>query len=210
MHLLDDNEKKILNDYWNFIELFKPKNTNNNNKLFAVEKYRKELITKIRENYTANQFYKYEKILNKLLWNLLELVKFNIDDLKIETKLYDNEPLKLISSCSHKINLYDEKNNKKYYFRFYKKITQYNIINKIFYIMSDKKLYNKIIKNKNEINNIKFIETYYYPFDYPFPNVNLIFYNENKRKLWIDIIKKLYFNNTKSKNNINIGWYNVQ
>ena len=40
-------------------------------------------------------------------------------------------------------------------------------------------------------NNIEY--THYYPCDYPFPNVNFIFYNETKKKVWVDRIKKLYY-----------------
>jgi hypothetical protein len=65
----------------------------------------------------------------------------------------------------------------------------------------------KNIKNKYIINvfpstiKVKKTDIYYYPDDYPFPNVNLLFYNMNDKSVWIDRIKKLYYN----KNNS--GWY---
>ena len=47
---------------------------------------------------------------------------------------------------------------------------------------------------------------YYYPQDYPFPNINLLFYNQNKKETWINRINKLYFTNKDNKN-IDNGWY---
>ena len=86
--------------------------------------------------------------------------------------------------------------------------------------MSNRKLYDKIINGKKSINSVKPIvyinhmdnsiasKTYYYPYDYPFPNINLLFYNQNKKETWINRINKLYFNN-KTNNNINIDWRNA-
>jgi hypothetical protein len=69
--------------------------------------------------------------------------------------------------------------------------------------MCSKELYDKVILNKKYFNNIKVKKTdiYYYPYDYPFSNVNLLFYNMNDKKTWIDRIKKLYYNKDNS------GWY---
>jgi len=69
--------------------------------------------------------------------------------------------------------------------------------------MSNKELYEKVMKNKSLFNKVKNDQIYYYPYDYPFPNVNLIFYNENKKKYWIDRIKKLYYSHDLHKE-----WYN--
>ncbi len=160
-------------------------------------------------------FYKYEIILNKLLWNLLIKVKFNINNLLIQSTLYINMNIVDNSrkSFSHKQYLHNEINDKKYFFVFYPNLINYDIVNKIFYIMSDRKLYDKVINGKKSIKSINPIvyvnhhpeKSYYYPHDYVFPNINLLFYNENKKETWINKINKLYFTNKDNKN-IDNGW----
>lgn len=219
MYKLLKGEINILDNYWKFIEIFYF-NKNNKNWINGVHGYRYELIQKIREKYNAEDFYKYEKILNKLLWNLIEHFKFNIDNIKIilKEKLYDKINVKHNRSFSHKQYLYNQKINKKYYFKYYEKISDYPIINAIFNILSKRELYDKVMSNKidikhsidyyfknyNKSNEEIYSSEYYYPTDYPFPNINLLFYNENKKELWIKRINALYFNKS---NNINEDWY---
>lgn len=86
--------------------------------------------------------------------------------------------------------LYNQKLNKKYYFQYYQNISSYPIINAIFNILSNRDLYYKVMNNKLYIKHsleyyklfdgdksndgIYYCETYY-PYDYAFPNINLIF-----------------------------------
>ena len=215
MYKLLKKELNILDDFWKFIEIFKVENY----KLSWISGaygYRRALIKKIRETYSAEDFYKYEVILNKLLWNLLIKVKFDINDLRIQSHLYININIgDTRHSFSHKQYLHNEINDKKYDFRFYPKIVDYDIVNKIFYTMSNRKLYDKVINGKKSIKSIEPIvyvnnhpyKKYYYPQDYPFPNINLLFYNENKKETWINKINKLYFTNKDNKN-IDNGWRN--
>lgn len=218
MYKLLKKELNILDDFWKFIEIFKVENYKLN-WISGVYGYRHALIKKIRETYSAEDFYKYEVILNKLLWNLLIKVKFSINDLLIQSPLYINIEVPW-HSCSHKEYLHNEINDKKYFFKFYQSLIHYDIVNKIFYTMSNRKLYDKIINGKKSINSVKPIvyvnhmgnsiasTTYYYPYDYPFPNINLLFYNQNKKETWINRINKLYFTNKDNKN-IDNGWRNA-
>jgi len=230
MYKLLKKELNILDEFWKFIEIF----NYDNYKLSWIDGvyiYRKVLIKKIRETYSAEDFYKYEVILNKLLWNLLIKIKFDINDLLIQSKLYTeikirnsysnkeylHNEMKIRGSYSytHKEYLHNEINDTKYYFTFYPQLINYDIVNKIFYIMSNRKLYYNVINGKKSIKNIEPIvyvnhqpyKSYYYPQDYVFPNINLIFYNQNKKETWINRINKLYFNN-KNNNKIDSGWYN--
>ena len=219
MHKLTKNEIIELDNYWNFINIFKPEYKKNiswiNNDVLT---YRKYIIKKIRENYTIEQFYLYEKILNKLLYNLLIHIDFNIDNICINkecTKIYKihkntNNEKDGTYSYSHKLHITDFKKNVNYKFLYWAQICKNDIINKIFTIMSDKNLYEKIMNDKLDLKNIIISESYYYPNDYPFPNVNFIFYNKNNKKYWIDRIKKLYYTNYDKNNNYDKGWYTFQ
>jgi hypothetical protein len=58
------NEEYInVDDAWEFLEIFKKK-------FIFLSDYRDDIIKKIRNKYTVDEFYLYEKILNKLFWNL--------------------------------------------------------------------------------------------------------------------------------------------
>lgn len=197
MYKLNKKEKEILPLYWKFINIFKD--------LSNPYEYRRIIIKKIRRSYTSEDFYNYERILNKLLWNLLKVLNFKVSDLKIkdDQKLfYTNNYFE--RSYSHKLVLYDEKNKIKYLFINYAKLVDYEIINKICTVLLDNKLYEKVINDPKYINSIKY-NNFYYPLDYAFPNVNLLFYNKNSKLSWIENINNLYF--YKKGNNVNNKWY---
>ena len=190
IHKLDKKELKKLSDYWEFISIFIP-----TPKLYSPYEYRRNIINQVRKLYTAQDFYFYEKILNKLLWNLLLKLNVDVSNLEVSNKkLFVMENI-LHGSCSHKIYIDDTKNKykKSYVFIYYRELVKYEILQKIFSILCDKDLYDKVMKNPRFILQIKASHSYYYPIDYPFPNVNFLFYNENKKPIWIDRIKNLYF-----------------
>jgi hypothetical protein len=211
---LTNKEIKELDNYWKFIDIFSiiDKNLSNNwytngDGMFGAYQYRKYIIPIIQKLYTPYKFYFYEKILNKLLWNLLIYLNFDISNIDIteKNKLYTtcniiSNELKIKRSYSHKVYISDEKKNIDYVFNYYQNINKINVINKIFKVMRTKKLYDKVINNKKYFYNIKIKnnDIYYYPYDYPFPNINLLFYNTNNKKIWIDRIIKLYFTNDNS------------
>jgi len=211
MHKLTKIEELNLDMYWDFIETFKlsyDPNKNPNRWIEGVDGYRLELIPKIRKKYTANDFYKYEKILNKLLWNLLEKIKFKIDPNYLDLREKSNKVF--VGSCRHKTYLDDDKNKIYYVFDYYKLFHQLKYdkiikekVARIFHILSDRKLYEKFMNNIIIIDDIN-PKKYFYPYDYPFPNINLLFYNKNKKDIWINNINKLYF---RTSDNINKGWY---
>jgi hypothetical protein len=252
---LTKKEIKNLDNYWNFIDIFsKPdiKGLSNNwftfkrtknkkntfNAIFGPYNYREYIIPKIRKLYTPEQFYFYEKILNKLLWKLLYKTKFDIKKY-YEYIILNNKKIKVKLSyikCNDKI-INKNLNKSKYLYNYGPRsfshkiyISNYIFLNylairdlkfnyKISMIMRNRKLYEYVINKKNFNINKKFdnklyklidnhIEySQYYPCDYPFPNVNFIFYNETKKKVWIDRIKKLYYKNQKNKIYDDSGWY---
>ncbi|QKF94293.1 hypothetical protein QKU48_gp0835 [Fadolivirus algeromassiliense] len=64
---LDSNEIKNIDKVWKLINIFKKP-------YIYVTEYRKYLVKQIRKNYTIDEFYEYESIINKLLWNLRWLI----------------------------------------------------------------------------------------------------------------------------------------
>jgi hypothetical protein len=196
---LTKEEISKLDDYWKFINVF---NDNlSNDEMFSVGEYRLSLIKIIKKKYKAEEFYFYEQILNKMLWYLLDWYKINLN------KIYSNYPGAFtIKPCSY-INKKIMKYNDKYIiFPIYGKLSA-NIENenlfKILHILRNRVLYEKVMKDKDYINKIKKIDKFYYPSDYPFPNVNLYAFNDNDKKEWIKRIKAYYY----SKNDSN--WYKL-
>ena len=92
----------------------------------------------------------------------------------------------------------------KYLFTDYPQIHLHKIIMKILYTLTNRNIYEKVITDIKYFDNLKIKDSFYYPNDYPFPNINLIFYNENHKKDWINKINKLYFYKSKD---IDKGWY---
>lgn len=195
---LTKEENNKLDEYWKFINIFNP------NDEFNVYNYRKNLVKTIKNIYTIEEFYLYEKILNKMLWNLLIIynIKIYTIDLTVKegfviscNKSYTNKQIMII-------------NNRMILFPNYAKLNENKNIPenlyKIFYILSKRKLYEKVINDKNYIDIIKINKKkYYYPNDYPFPNISLIEYNTNEKKIWLKRIKAYYYYKDDSK------WYKL-
>lgn len=196
---LTKEETEKLDDYWQFINIFNP------NDEFSVYNYRKILIKNIQKTYTIEEFYFYEKILNKMLWNLLIIydIKINTIDFTVKEgfiikcdKSYINKQIMFIDNKVILFPNYAKLNDNK-------KIPE-NLF-KIFYILFKRKIYEKVINNKNYIDTIKInnINKFYYPYDYPFPNISLIEYNNNDKTIWLKRIKAYYYSKDDSK------WYKL-
>jgi len=186
---LTPQENNKLDDYWKFIKIFNVKN----NETYSVKEYRYDIIKKIQKKYTIDEFYFYEKILNKMLWNLLVIYKISLNKIDFTTKIafginggsYINKQL-MLTEGGKNIIFPDYRNLK-----LNNKVSQ--DLFKILTILRRRDMYEKAIEDKDYINNIKKIDSFYYPNDYPFPNVNLIEYNDNNKDVWIKRIKAYYF-----------------
>jgi len=189
---LTNDEINKLDDYWDFINIF----NNIANKSPNVFEFRINIIKKIKKKYKPIEFYFFEKILNKMLWRLLYKYKIDISKIDTNTKLVFGIKN---SSCINKQIIF---NNDKYViFPSYKSLSKQ--LKKILYILSNKDIYNKIIDNTIDIDNITEITEYFYPLDYPFPNINLIYYNNNNKNIWLKKIKAYYYYKDDSK------WYKL-
>ena len=174
-----------LDDYWKFIKIFNVKN----DEMYSFKQYRHDIIKKIQKKYTVDEFYFYEKILNKMLWNLLVMHNIYLNKIDFTTKLafsmknksYVNKQMMITEGGKNII--FPSYNN----FELPKDLLQ------ILTILRKRDMYEKAIKDKDYINNIKKIDNFYYPNDYPFPNVNLIEYNDNNKEVWIKRIKAYYY-----------------
>jgi hypothetical protein len=135
------------------------------------------------------------------LWNLLEKYEIKIKDIQ-----YNCPPAFEFNNGSAINKQRFKFNNNEIFFPLYKFIHTYNetpqTLMKIFHALRYREIYEKLIKDKDYINKIKPLK-YYYPNDYMFPNINLIFYNINKKSIWIKRIKAYYYSNNDS------NWYKV-
>ena len=186
---LSEKEKKMLPDVFSFIKTFYKFNIVKSENFGAYD-YRRFIIKRIREKYSIEEFYKYEKIMNKLYWNLY--YKLHKDDKLCNTMI--TPPKDILKSFNNKILNYNHK-TKVYHiqkdFLDYETRKKNKTEIKIMSAMMDMNLYLSFYKNPEK--KIKKMDKFYYPLDYPFPNVNRCFYNENPPKEWINRIKKMYF-----------------
>mgnify|MGYP005846763689 CR=1 FL=1 len=84
---LTDEEYIKVDDAWEFLEIFKKK-------FIFLSDYRDDIIKKIRAKYTIDEFYLYEKILNKLFWN----IRWLMFPLWKHENINENEYYKLIKN----------------------------------------------------------------------------------------------------------------
>ena len=155
-------EEKLLDDYWNFVSIFiPPYKTAKVYGLYGPSDYRKDIIAKISKIYTVEQFYFYENMLNKMLWILIHHIDFDITKINKSEKCHypllfktynDNNYLE--NSFSHKEFIKDEINNLCYEYTNYPELSDIKIIHQIAMIISNRKLYDTIIKTtKDKIKN---------------------------------------------------------
>lgn len=186
---LSEKEKKILPNVFSFIKTFYKFNVVNPDSFSAYD-YRRLIIKKIRDKYSIEEFYKYEKIMNKLYWNLYHKLhkKDKLCDMMITPpRDYNRSFNNKLIIYNHKTKMFHiERDYIDYKIREKKKLEK-----KIMSAMMDMDLYLSFYKNPQK--KIKKMDKFYYPLDYPFPNVNRCFYNENPPKEWINRIKKMYF-----------------
>ena len=189
---------------WIFIKDFYEIETDNNTyyiknkKLFGPYEYRRLIIDKISKKYTVNEFYDYEKIINKLYWNLHYRLNITSNNCNIVKK---NKLEKIIkrSFINKSIN-YNQKNSKYYIISDYiRNITEKE--SNLLYSLLNERLYKKIMNNP--LTKMKIDFSLYYPNDYPFPNANRCFYNKNKKDYWKKKIFLMYYSNNDKY------WYNL-
>ena len=200
IYKLDKDEKNELNNTWKFLNYFHGPLLNNGKYMYGTRAtYRINLIKKIKKKYTYDEFYKYEKILNKLFWKLKKKIepfiknkntiykKISNDTLELE--ISKNKNFCLIGSITNSYIQYNE-NNKMWYYL--KETSELDDI--CMNIMRNKKEYEKFHNNPEEIKkySYKTLDLYSH-MNYPFPNINPMFYNENKKQYWIKKIKKMYY-----------------
>jgi hypothetical protein len=172
---LTQEEYKIIDKIWEFNKHFK----------FITPtyyEYRNTLIKNIPKKYNIEEFFLYEKILEKLYWNLHNLINKklinNLEEYKydkldeIKEKFHEDNNFR---SYINKIINYDDINNKIYYCRQQggEPVSEYNKTNHLINdIMTKREIYEKVMNGEQEINKIKLSKNYK-QIDYGFPNLNI-------------------------------------
>lgn len=173
---LADDEIKILDDVWDFIEGFKLG-------FVTLFQYRNTLINNIKKKYNIDEFIKLESIAEKIFWNLKSKFKKEISS-ENEYEIYDWNDFNKIKenlendnyyrSFINKLVNFDYENKKIYYKKMEGSpyIFKGNKMNEYLYVIFfDRILYEKVMHDGNieEIN----LPNIYYQLDYCFPNLNL-------------------------------------
>lgn len=196
---LNDEELDKIDDVWEFIKLFsiiKP----------CLSDMRRTAINTVNNSYTIEQFETYEMIAEKLFWNLKcrlkdeehnnnKHVEISLDDSAKDTinEYLANIKDRFYRSSINKIFFVDQ-NNTKIMARSFKTFSEDNRIMDIFF---NRKMYEKIMLDKIQLNNVEPVDIYF-PRDYLFPNLNPIRFDMcvNRR----DRIKTLYYDKDAEKN----------
>lgn len=198
---LTSDELKLIDNVWRFMGIFRRTTISKN-------QYREQLKNEIKSKYNLDEFLKYEKIVEKLYWNLFDVIisyiKFD-DTLKIHS--IDTNKINSNNSIEKKIlkrsTIGETTVKKSYIVKNNKIIYKYNYPNDLdlllFSIMINRSLYETIMSEPTKITldylNDLITEPYdnLIEFDYGYPNFNTIkpfVYSEEQRKN--NIINELY------------------
>lgn len=201
---LTPDEIKHIESVWKFIKIF-------NKHFLYIADYRDYLIKKINKKYTIDEFYLYETIANKLLWNLRVIllpyftktslchqIKYtNTNELDEKIKKAEAYLGTYYRSFINKLIIVDKKDHSIYYKKMEgsSSIFHQNKFNLLtMYVFLNRELYEKVMQNPIIYKEyIEILPEYYYQYDYGFPNINLCIY-----KIGIDDdrqyrIKKMYY-----------------
>ncbi len=190
-NILTEEEKRIIDKYWEFIEDIKQTE-------FTKHNYRKKIIKLIRGKYTPEEFYLYEKIAEKLyLKEIKDLDSLNKQNIEAYE---DKEPaLRRVKNNNYyrsEINKYIIEEDNQY------KITtepQLYFSTRMNEIMTNREVYEEKKKPKTsdkEKTNFNFI--------YVFPNINYLGIVNKSKDDRIKKIKKYYYEDDSEKN-----WFNL-
>jgi hypothetical protein len=174
--------------------------------------YRKHIIADITKHYTIEEFYKYEKIFNSLIWNLKnKLNEYIVDNTVTFRTTGEIEPFPPASYITSHVQ-YNELNNQYYILN---SITNgrtqgqcTNVINNklddiCINIIFNGEYLHYYLYPEQAVNYDKIIDTYY-RMNYPFPNANCMFNNMNNISIWKEKIKRMYYSDPDGDN-----WYYV-
>jgi hypothetical protein len=200
-----------MEEAWNFLRCFTDLDdlnltddwfgyNNSTQDIFSPYHYRKYIIEFIRnEEYTPDEFYKCEQVINNIFWDLKNKLCKYIEDneTKFKTFEHDMDSKDLVQlkeeykGGGSGINSYchfNEEDNKWYVLS---KLSNLDII--CMNVMMDEEKYEYYMLYPKEIQAYKPKHNTYYAMNYAFPNVNPIFYNNNKKATWINKINKMYY-----------------
>jgi hypothetical protein len=188
-----ESEVKLIDNVWEFINKFRET-------FLTRGKYRRNIKNKIRQQYSIEEFYRYEKIVEKIYWNLANKIKSEINwDPKIYIKRKFNlnnienrilkRNVKVKESNVNKTYVITENNELIYK---YKYPDDLDIL--VSSIMINRSIYETIMSDEEDIFNID-IEPYnnIVEFDYLFPNLNTIKSFVNNKSERINKISKMYY-----------------
>jgi hypothetical protein len=195
-------ELKILDKVWEFMNDFRDTK-------ITRSKYKKYIVLKIKNKYNINDFYNFEKIVEKIYWNLVTKIKQEMDDLKPEIFVKEKFDLnKTKNKILMRNNKIKESTIEKTYI-----ITKSNkLLYKYKYpddldllvgsIMINRSVYETIMSEEADIFNME-IEPYnnITEFDYPYPNLNTIKSFTKSKKERINNIHNMYYYDRINQNN---------
>jgi hypothetical protein len=195
---LSDKEIENLDKVWEFIDDFRETKITRN-------QYTKYITKKINKKYKIEDFYKYEKITEKIYWNLINKIKSEIN---IQSEIFNKKNFNTsqIKEVQNKILMRNNKMKESTINKAFIITNNNTLLYKYKYpddldllaasIIINRSTYESIMSNASSIYNIE-IEPYnnIIEFDYPFPNFNTIKSFTKTKKERINNIYKKYYKN---------------
>jgi len=201
---LHKSEYNLMNKVWEFISIM-------TEPIRDFSSYRKDIIKTIKNKYSIDEFYRLEKITEKILWNIRHRSSYFFNE---QHNIIDGTYTKIFNEYK-KDNSYRSFINKLILFDandgcHYKKmegssnIFDHNEFNvKTFMAIFNRNIYESCMNDPNNVKKNE-IPGFYYEMDYPFPNLNYyrpFIQDKNDR---INRIQKMYYDIDSEKN-----WYKI-
>ena len=190
---LSVKEMEKIDKVWDFIDIFRET-------ALTRGKYNRQINDKVSKKYDIKEFYQFERIVEKMYWNLVTKIKKDIFlkpeiFLKKEYNLEEMENkilmrnVKIKESTVKKTYIITDSGKLLYKYRYPDDLDLF-----VSSIMINRSVYETIMSESEEIFNIE-IEPYnnIVEFDYPYPNLNTIKSFVDTKEKRIEKIKNLYY-----------------
>lgn len=198
---LSDSEYRDINKVWKFLKPF--------GKQFVYVTDRRNYLLKKLGRYSLEEFYYYECIADKLLWNLRDRLERYFDKGLSECRVIEYSNSADLDDKVKKIEL------DSYYRSFINKLIMVDSKKKLIYskkmeaspdifsknsfnlvsmmVLLDRNVYENVMLDISNYKEYIIDAEYYYQYDYGFPNLNCCVYNFGDVDIRKYRIKKLYY-----------------
>jgi len=202
LYVLSENELSLVDKMWEFISVFRISS-------HTRAEYRYIVMKEIRKKYTVDDFLILELIVEKIYWNLLNIlnIRLGLDSVTHIKKISKSDKIKQKNKILQRSSVSESSVRKSFIMSGNKIIYKYNYPDDVDLIMGsimvNRSIYQTLMSNPDDIRlSALDIEPYHniVEFDYSYPNLNTLVPFLLDKEQRIKNIKKMYYQTDNSYN----------